>query len=438
MDKKSASSSRKASRKPQRFQVDPLSVLATPVVIEPIRQSQRHARIDETPESPASQNIELLPLDKVEPDPWNPRHILPGEIRREFIAGKINAEAATKAWIKAGKSDKDISEQLQQFRSMGTSLQQQGQINPINVAKHFRKDGTFIWRIESGERRFWAKWLAIVEGITKERTIHAQLRDELDPTRQAVENLQAESLSAVGEARQIARLYLAELNITPESLPAKNATPGSDDYFRIALRPANEILAGRERLPRGYWSKLENIIGNKRQHLERKLQILKLPDHLLSLADLHRLTERQLREIIARHQKQWETLVHFTVQHDISGPELALASAIDDPEIGLQMILEMRSGKAETSAATQENKGETPKKKGSRSFEHDLQRRVVSFAKYFHLAKKNGNAKMNIDQVVDEIIESGNHQMVLESLVELESLINRLKKKAANLVSARD
>jgi len=62
----------------------------------------------------------------------------------------------------------------------------------------------------------------------------------------------------------------------------------------------------------------------------------------------------------------------------------------------------------------------------------------VSFAKYFSLARKNANKKMNLDQVVDEIIQSGNHQIVLDGLVELEALTNHLKKKAASLSSGRD
>ena len=314
---------------------------------------------------------------------------------------------------------------------MGESLLKQGQVNPINVAKHFREDATFVWRIESGERRFWAKWLLVVDGITKDRTSHAVLRDKLDPARQAVENLQTESLSAIGEARQIARLFLAELGLTPEHVIAQDIPPGGDEYFRIALRPTSELLLGRKRLPRGYWPKLEKIVGNKRQHLERKLQLLKLPGTLLSTADLHRLTERQLREIISRPEKEWESLILHTIKYKITGPELASISGLSDPDIGLKIILKNRSDKTNPGDIIKEKDTEPLSKENTIAIEKSVQKRVISLARYFSSNKLD--KKIDLDQLADNIIQSGNHQMVLDSLAQIETLISRLKSKVAIL-----
>jgi len=41
--------------------------------------------------------------------------------------------------------------------------------------------------------------------------------------------------------------------------------------------------------------------------------------------------------------------------------------------------------------------------------------------------------KIDLDQLADNIIQSGNHQMVLDSLAQIETLISRLKSKAAML-----
>ena len=429
MDKKTSPTSRKSSQKPQRFQVDPLSVLSTPNFNSTTNSTPRHYSTDEAPETPPDQNIELLSLDTIEPDPWNPRHILPHKLRQNFISRKTDAKSTVEAWIQAGKSDKETGEQIQQFRIMGESLQQQGQINPINVAKHFREDGSFVWRIESGERRFWAKWLLVFDGIAKEKNIHAVLRDNLDPARQAVENLQTESLSAIGESRQIARLFLAELGITPENTLAQDIPPGSDDYFRIALRPTQELLLGRKRLPRGYWPKLEKIVGNKRQHLERKLQLLRLPNDLLSLSDLYRLTERQLREIISRPEDRWRSLITYTIKHNITGTELAHISNIEDPKHGLQIILNKRSDKP--TASTKKKNAQSKSKENAYSLEVKMQKKVVSFAKY--LSPKTVNKEANLRRVAEEIIQSGNHQVVLDSLTQLEALISYLKTKTENL-----
>ncbi|MBC8505492.1 MAG: hypothetical protein H8D34_11575 [Chloroflexi bacterium] len=336
---KTNSPPKKRSRKHQRFQVNPLTIPttlqdSTSVAEETILLDSSTAQ----PKLPADQKIEIIPVDMILPDPWNPRHVLPDDIRRTFIAGDLDAEAGIRAWIKAGENDPMIADQIQQLRMMGTSLCEQGQINPINVARHYRKDGTFIWRIESGERRYWAKWLMIVDGLTEDRNIHAILRDTLDPTRQAAENLQTESLSAVGEARQISRLFLDLLEISPESKIAKGIEPGSDEYFQIALFPISDLLSGRKRLPYGFWNKLGDIIGTTRQHLERKLQILKLPSDLLSLADQSRLSERQLREILKRHAKDWGALITLTTQHDLTGPELSAIDKANDIKTAIQLI----------------------------------------------------------------------------------------------------
>lgn len=427
MDKKTSSPAQKRSRRPPRFQVDPLSVPSSqdfPVTAEGV--PQRFSEAEDNEES-TSQKIELLPLNMVEPDPWNPRHILPEKIRQKLIEKKIDAEAAVKAWVKASKSDNELAEQIHQFINLGASLQQQGQINPVNVAKHFSEDGVFKWRIESGERRYWAKWLLIVESGAKDRTIHAVLRDELDPVRQAVENLQTESLSAVGEARQIARLFLDGLEITPENQIAQEQSSGGNDFFRIALRPAGELIAGRKRLPRGYWPKLEKIIGVKRQHLERKLQVLRLPDDLLSMAEKHRLTERQLRAIISRPESQWKKLIHITVKHNLTGTELASISTTGNLDNSVKIILENRSSKVISKTGVKAEAGKQKSKRHKHPLEDEIHNKVTSFAKY--MSKKSIGEKVDLNLVADEIINSGNQQVVLDSLTQIEILVSHLKSK---------
>jgi len=416
------------NRKPQRYQVNPLSVLSAIEGEEHVADAPLKLEQAAQSDVPAEQRIKKLSLEVIEPDPWNPRHVLPVGIRMSLLNKNYDAEKAIRAWVEAGEANPNIASQLQEYRLMGASMLDQGQINPINVAKHYCKDGSFVWRIESGERRFWAKWIMVVDGATEDRTVHAVLLDELNPTRQAIENIQTESLSAVGDARQIARLYLAQLGVTPQSEIAQGISPGSNDYFRIALRPANELLVGRKRLPRGFWPKLENIIGNKRQHLERKLQILRVPNELLSMAETHGLTEKQLREIIAYDEADWEKLIKLTIEFNLSGSELERISGIEDIDSALQLILAQRSGKlvglddtAMQEKAKQNSDANPP------SLEQVVLKRVVSVAKFFGNKKLFADDKLNIEQVVDTIVQSGDHVIVLENLRQFESILNHLK-----------
>ncbi|MBM3146028.1 MAG: hypothetical protein FJ010_13875 [Chloroflexi bacterium] len=420
-----------SARRPRRFQVDPLASLATPEIESGYAEGGPRFEQLDVPEIPLQQRIEVLSLEDVQPDPWNPRHILPADIRGEYISGKISARVAVQRWVKAGEKNAEIADQIQTYRSMGVSLLDQGQINPITVAKHFREDGSFVWRIESGERRYWAKWLMVFDGQTDDCTIHALIRDELNPTRQAVENIQTASLTAVGEARQVARLFLDRLEITPESEIARGVPSGSDDYFRLALSPADRLLADRKRLPRGFWPALEEIMGSKRQHLERKMQILRLPDGLLSFVDDHQLTERQLREILANPEELWERLVMLTIEHDLTGPELSRFVEGEESDATMQMILDHRSA-LPVIADEKREVDITPVEagEGEKDSAQVFQRRIVSFARYFQRTRQSLESDEDLDHTLDDLIQTGEYQIVLENL---ELLVERLKSRLAEL-----
>lgn len=444
MNRDKATTNSKRKQKPRRFQVDPLAALVIPEVDHAVVESSPRFEIEEDVEISPDQRIEILALSDIQPDPWNPRHILPAKIRAKLHSGKFDAESAVRSWVSAGQKDPIIAEQILGYRQMGASLLAQGQINPINVAKHFRKDGSFIWRIESGERRYWSKWLTIVDKLSDDRTIHAVIRDELDPTRQAVENLQAEALTAVGEARQVARLFLDRLDVTPDNEIAKGIPSGSDDYFRIALRPASELLQDRKRLPRGFWPALEEITGVKRQHLERKLQILSLPDKLLALADYHHLAERQLRAIIAKPQQQWEQLIQITIDHDLTGSEVASLDETKSIKGGLQMVLDRREGKplipepiSEIDAPASDVDGTgvplAKRVKEKPAKEQIIQKRLVALAKLLCENMGIPEEECNLDDIVEQIIQSGEHQVVLDSYGQIEDLVERLKIRIAQL-----
>lgn len=422
---------RKPAPKPRRFQVDPLAV----PLGESSADMRRRFGADQPPEVPPEQRIEVLPLEMVEPDPWNPRHILPERIRARYLAGELDAETAVKEWVKAAANDQAIASQIDDYRAMGETLLAKGQINPINVAKHFRDDGSFIWRVESGERRYWAKWLLVVDGKTEDGTIHAVVRDQLDASRQAVENLQSEALSAVGQARQVARLVLDRLSVTPNSAPAGALSPGSDDYFRLALLPPEKLLSDRQRLPKGFWPELEQLLRSKRQHLERKLEILRLPNSLLQVADTQRLTERQLREILSFPAERWEQVMTLAIEKALTGPELAELGSAENFEMALQQLLERREVVVQ-GARTESGKKRKPGV--ARRAEQVVRGRVIGLVKFIGRALRPGASGLDIDQVVEDIINTGEYKLVLDYAAQLEVLLSRLRARVTELEAADD
>ena len=423
--KKTAVKKRKSKTRSQRFRIDPLNVLPQ---TEPIKESASQFYQEEDQEIPPEQKIEILPLEMIEPDAWNPRHVLPQQLRTKYLSRSLDAETVIQRWLEFGKRDVNVGKQIQALRIMGDTLLAQGQINPVNVVKHFRNDGTFVWQIESGERRFWAKWLLVIDGKTNDKTIIAVLRDRLDATRQAVENLQSQSLTSVAESRQIARLYLERLGIDPEHELATGILSGNDDYFRLALLPVENLLSGRKRLPRGFWQALESMFGSKRQHLLRQLQILKLPDVLLQMADSRALKERQLREVFSAPAEKWELLIKYCVQHELTGAELNLVANSADYDTALAVVLEHRDDPLTTSKITQSGREKTQAKKIQIS-EQIISRRIVRLTLWFNKIWQLEDGQIDEDKIVDEFVLSADPRSVLNSIKRLKKIFDLLEKK---------
>jgi len=236
-----------------------------------------------------------LAWEVVEPDPNQARWVLPPELRARFIAGKLSAVDALRQWHKQveqlrarlgkdGWRPGEMAEvrKLDEIEALARSLQAGGQVNPITVVRRGDK-----WRIETGERRFWAHVYLV--GLKNDKTaaqIPVSVRPRIDPFRQAVENLHASPLNAIGLAREVARLLLVVTG---------NPSPGTDAGRVMDLATYRDLA--RQRVPPGGWSKIEEAMGRKADHLGRYLRLLLLPEEAVQLADRHDLTEKQLRPV---------------------------------------------------------------------------------------------------------------------------------------------
>jgi hypothetical protein len=262
------------------------------------------------PEAPAVERIERLKPSQMMPDRFQPRRLLPTQIRPAFYSGQIDCYQAAKQWLHLAKTDAGLQAQVDRLLKMGYSFEEHGQIKPITGAWVQAPNGDYFFQIETGERRFWAACLDYVAHSQKEEPL---LRVEVvaAPTRmrQVLVNRHAEPPSAVGQACEVASLILAELNMTP----------GGDevdefDFFRRARA---------QRMPPGLWEKIMPVMDLTRPRLVQLLNILELPTNLLDLADRYRVPERVLREVLSSPRDQWERLLVASIQKNLTADDIA-------------------------------------------------------------------------------------------------------------------
>jgi hypothetical protein len=256
------------------------------------------------------ERIERLRPSQMMPDRFQPRRLLPEEIRGRFFRSKIDCYQAASEWLKMAKGDEGWQKRIQELLDMGSSFEDQGQIKPITGAWAPSSEGGYVFKIETGERRFWAACLLAVKGKAKEEP---ELRVEVvqAPTRrrQVLENRHAQNPSAVSQACEVAALMLEEMGIDPD--------PDVEDefnYFKQALA---------KRAPRGMWPKLEPVMQHSTRRMQQLLAILQLPTPLLELADRHRVPERLLREVLALPSDRWEETMRAAIRQGMTSDEIA-------------------------------------------------------------------------------------------------------------------
>jgi hypothetical protein len=279
-----------------------------------------------------------LVLDRVRPDPAQPRRVLPESIRGEFLVGHINARQALERWESMvaeeasrlgrprpdwkallDRNPEDRAEDAVDFDAPGqpgpeeellrsivataATIRHGGQVSPITVVEI---DNGSYYRIETGERRYWAyHWLNtwIGDGFDQIQCIAVE---QSSPWRQAAENTSRESLSAMAIARQLATLLLNLYDISPDY-----ARPISNDWYRQALR---------YRVPRGEGANLRAALGGiERSQFSRIQALLRLPDLVWELADRHRLEEKRLRYVLRVEDEALQLqLVRVMIEKDLS------------------------------------------------------------------------------------------------------------------------
>jgi ParB-like chromosome segregation protein Spo0J len=280
--------------------------------------------------------IASIVLDRIWPDPAQPRRVLPEVIRSEFLAGHVNARQALEQWealvadeatslgrprpdwkalIERNPEDRsdDLSidspgqpgpeeELLRSIVATAATIRHGGQVSPITVME---VDSGGYYRIETGERRYWAyHWLNtwVSNGFEQ---IQCIVVPQSSPWRQAAENTSREGLSAMAYARQLATLLLDLYSITPDYSGSI-----SNDWYRQALD---------YRVPRGEGANLRAALGGiERSQFNRIQSLLGLPDPVWELADRYRLEEKRLRPVLKVDDESLQVqLVRLMVEQNL-------------------------------------------------------------------------------------------------------------------------
>jgi len=335
--------------------------------------------------------IERLKPSQIIPDRFQPRPILPESIHVKYHKGEIDCYQAAKQWISLGKRDEANKARVDELIALADTVEDHGQIKPITGHWVPAKDGEFLFKIETGERRFWGVCLKYVaDGKKEEPELRVEAVEKPSVERQIIENRHAESPSAVAQAREIASLILDKMGVVPE-----DEIDDTYDYFRQAIN-----LKGRDRLPKGFWKKIEPLMQLSQRRMNQTLSVLELPTALLEQADVNGLSFRVLSAVLSAPDEIREQLMSKAITEGLSGDEIK--------ELAYQ-----KESLVEKAPAKKDAK-QNPYKSAMRG--------LKGFSNAFSKVPKSRRGKI-LDSLADDIMVSGDAPDIVSLLDELTSLI---------------
>ena len=263
--------------------------------------------------------VERLLLEMVRPDPVQPRRVLPESIHLRFHNNHVTPTQALRELVQIVQitarqrgrpfnsvlellpnGDEEREEEsavvlspeeqlLHDLVNLAVTIRDDGQVNPLTVVD-ISQGVTHLFRIETGERRYWATWLLrdFIPNYAGDGTIPCIIIPEKQSSvfRQAKENTARSGLTAVALARQAALLLLT---VYGYEIPAYAV---GNDFYRQALEL--DLRAKRE-----YTDMILSAMGGiKRGQFSHLKILLRLSDEALELADRHNIEEGKLRYVL--------------------------------------------------------------------------------------------------------------------------------------------
>ncbi len=287
--------------------------------------------------------VERILLEMVRPDPIQPRRVLLERVHQAFHSNRLTPTQALRELVQTAQvaarqrgqpfqgvldllhtsESEDGQEQEQKYApeeqllrdlvNLAVTIRDDGQVNPLTVVD-ISQGVTRLYRIETGERRYWASWLLrdFIPGYDGDGMIPCIIIpvERSSVFRQAKENTARAGLSAIAMARQAALLLLT---IHEYDMPDG---PVSNDFYRQAL--ALDLRSKRE-----YTDVVLAAMGGiGRMHFSRYKALLKLSDEALELADRYNLDEFRLRPLLDLEESAQAEMVRQIIQFALTGRQI--------------------------------------------------------------------------------------------------------------------
>jgi len=306
--------------------------------------------------------VERILLEMVRPDPVQPRRVLPESIHLRFHNNHVTPTQALRELVQLvqiaarqrgrpfnnvlellpnGDDERDdepavnLSPEetlLRDLVNLAITIRDDGQVNPLTVVD-VSQGVTRLFRIETGERRYWATWLLrdFIPGYTGDGMIPSIIipANRSSVFRQAKENTARSGLTAVALARQAALLLLT---VHGYEVPAYAV---GHEFYRQAL---NLDLKGK----REYTDMILSAMGSiGRMQFSRWKALLKLSDEALELADRHNIDERKLRPVAVVDAQYHAEIVRQIIDFNLTSKqieELCSGETLDKDDSDLEPI----------------------------------------------------------------------------------------------------
>jgi NACalpha-BTF3-like transcription factor len=202
---------------------------------------------------------------------------------------------------------------LRDLVNLAITIRDDGQVNPLTVVD-VSQGVTRLFRIETGERRYWATWLLrdFIPSYTGDGMIPCIIIPEKQSSvfRQAKENTARSGLTAVALARQAALLLLT---VHGYEIPAYAV---GNDFYRQALEL--DLRGKRE-----YTDTILSAMGGiKRSRFSHIKNLLHLSDEALELADRHAIEEFKLRYVVATPVEYQAEIVRQIIDFNLSAKQV--------------------------------------------------------------------------------------------------------------------
>lgn len=295
--------------------------------------------------------VERLLLEMVRPDPIQPRRVLPEQLHFAFHNNRLTPTQALRELVQLvqvaarqrgrpfnnvlellpnpeDESDDDQSahlspeeQLLRDLVNLAVTIRDDGQVNPLTVVD-ISQGVTQQFRIETGERRYWATWLLrdFIANYTGDGMIPCIIipAERSSVFRQAKENTARAGLSAIAMARQAALLLLT---IHGSEIPTQAA---SNDFYRQALELD---LRGKREYTEAVLSAMGGI---DKARFSRLKALLHLSDEAMELADRHDIDEKKLRYLLSLPSEFHVEIVRQIIDFDLSSKQVRDLCQSDD------------------------------------------------------------------------------------------------------------